>query len=161
MPVYKEKAGVRVEDSWFLAKFWQRYMQQILKIEQSGIDVVNIDYENLIQDPCNVTDSILQGLGYSTGNKVVGNYVLSEKEISSKHTNVLKPALSQRLDAWKTEMCLEDGVIVEYLTVSNMKPKYFTAKVSKFKFYSLVIRGLMRHWMFNLIRMKDKVISKT
>lgn len=158
-PIYKSKAGVRVEDSWFLAKFWNSYIDRVKALNSRGTTVIEVVYEDLIFKPSEVVSDVLKALSVEIRPGEHSSYKLSEIEKKSKHSNVQGPALESRTDAWKEELSQHDGIIVEKLCAGNLPYQFFSQDISPFRLYFVLIKGWVRHWTYNLLRIKEKLFT--
>lgn len=157
-PVYKEKAGARMEDPWFLARFWNHYNSQVAKIVATGQNVIEIEYEELIERSQDTISELFGKLNVSIQSGLNESLALSETEKAKKHKNVLGPALSNRTDAWKHEMRRDDGITVEAICSDHIKELYFTQNISMYTKNVILLTAYIKHLFYTLVRTKEKLI---
>lgn len=156
-PVYKERAGVRMEDPWFLARFWLRYHEQVKNIKENGVKVIETRYENLITAPEETLSNLFDVLGIKQEPVSSDSIMLSDKEMEEKHKNVLSPALSDRLHAWQDELPWQSGVTIEAICSDHIEKMFFTRELSPHLKYSVLLKMYFKHVWYSAIRIKEKV----
>lgn len=152
IPLYKDKAGARLSDPWFLAKHWMRYMQRIELIRNSGIQVYEISYEEMMVNPIATLDDYLGILGIARQVSTTNAFKLSKKESLGKHANVNLPPISERLQAWKSELPYEKGLLVELLCSKYVTDPFFSDSSNTRVKYKVLIFGFVEHLRISVAR---------
>lgn len=159
MPVYKNKAGARLSDPWFLSMHWIRYIKRVEWLKKEGWGVYQVAYEDMMRNPEITIHSYLNHLGIVSEAVGKNAFRLSEKEESGKHANVNSPPIAKRLDAWKSELSHDNGVLIEMLCSNYISEKYFRKQTGAFYDCKILVMGFIRHLGINTRRILERSSS--
>jgi len=116
---------------------------------EKAIELIEVEYEGIIENSNSATADIDQWLGVNGVEDAEdwksGNFVLSDSELGAKHANVKKNAMLERTNAWKNELDVADGVIVESFAGRYVTEKYFSTNKGNIVITSFLARGFIIH----------------
>lgn len=150
-------------DPWFRAAGWNRYICGMQNLSKNGEPIHNLSYESLCLDPETVLDNLMldleirvDGVHESEGISVApGEYEI--------HRHINKPAMPDRLDAWKKELKTWQIVVSEFLAKEAMQrlgyDKQMNNRLSVIQYCACLLYGFTHHIVATL-RFKTRRLYK-
>ncbi len=124
----KAKAAFRpnekftLKNSLQLARYYNKYRTQVNKIDKDKL--IEIAYESMVLNESNELNKLIKKLNLKAIQNA-SSLIISEEE-KKLHANVDKKALKERIDAWKKDLSIEDGKLIEHLCdIYLSKENYF------------------------------------
>lgn len=143
---YSPKELLYRGDPWYVAQLWCRYISDIKKLSERTSDVYEICYENFISDPSTAIMQLFIDLSLPETDSPGCEFEVSKAE-RNLHTLIKKDAVVSRIDAWREELTLLQGTVVEWVSRRQMKERgyecYYLAKSNNWKQFALISFGFI------------------
>jgi hypothetical protein len=123
---YRPGSAMGRGDAWEQAGRWRDYMQTLERIAARHDSLYEIRYEKLCERPQREIASFAKAFALSATDPESGTFSVASAE-RAIHANIDRPALAERIDAWKTELKPWQGLVCEIRCAPQLEHRGYEA----------------------------------